>query len=119
MKILLSILGITLLAGCATKPGSIAAIPVNTSNYSSWSCSQIEKEQRRIVAELDTLAPLQQEAAKKDFWGVFWLGVPTGSMKGYDKTHEIGRLKGQLDAVNKVAVEKGCKGGAAFDPTGP
>lgn len=46
-------------------------------------------------ARLEALSNQQDNVAKRDAAGVFWIGLPTGSMGGVNNEAEIALLKGR------------------------
>ena len=61
-----------------------------------------------MSTELADASAKQTHARRKDTLGVAIVGVPLASVKGQDIAPEIGRLKGEQDAIYKTAVAKGC-----------
>ncbi len=98
-----------LLAGCAKRPDSIAAIPMETAQYQNLSCRGLAQEETKIRNDLDALSAQQNSAADSDAVGVFLLGVPWSSMSGNDKEAAIAVAKGRLDAIDIVQVGKNCE----------
>ena len=107
--IITGIVGTVLLAGCAKRPDSIAAIQMDTAQYERLSCRSLAQEETRIRNELDALSAQQNSAADSDAMGVFLLGVPWSSMSGNDKEALISVAKGQLDAIDVVQIGKNCE----------
>lgn len=107
--IVVGIVGIGLLAGCAKRPDSIAAIPMDTAQYRNLSCRGLAQEETKMRNELDALSAQQNSAADSDAIGVFLLGVPWSSMSGNDKEALIAVAKGRLDAIDLVQTSKNCE----------
>lgn len=84
-KIFTSIAAIALatLAGCATPPDRIKAIP------SSAPCTGADQ------AQLERLSALQEKKARNDALGVLVIGLPVASMGSEDHKQEIAVLKGR------------------------
>lgn len=78
-----SMVALGLIAGCATPPEKIAAIP------SQQPCTAADKER------LAFLYNKQQQTAQSDAMGVFLVGLPLGSMGGGNNEAEIATLKGR------------------------
>lgn len=72
-----------LASGCATHPDRI-----KPAAYSGKPCTTADR------ARLAKLSEEQKRTASKDASGVFWFGLPIGSMGGGDHKDEISRLKG-------------------------
>jgi hypothetical protein len=76
-------LSLALLAGCATPPERIAAVP------NAGPCTAGDRER------LALLSSKQSRAATSDAVGVFLIGVPVASLSGADNEAEIAILKGR------------------------
>lgn len=70
-------------SGCATHPDRI-----KPAAYSGNPCTAADR------VRLAQLSEEQKRTASRDAAGVFWLGLPVGSMSGQDHKAEIARLKG-------------------------
>lgn len=70
-------------SGCATHPDRI-----KPAAYSGKPCTTADR------ARLAKLTEEQKRTASKDAAGVFWFGLPIGSIGGGDHKDEIARLKG-------------------------
>lgn len=77
------IVALPLLASCATHPDKI-----KPAAYSGKPCTAADR------ARLAKLAEEQKRTASKDAAGVFWFGLPIGSIGGGNHKDEIARLKG-------------------------
>ena len=98
------------IASCAKSPESIAPSYVSPMSLNGWSCSQLEAEQGRLVRALSTASDAQRQARTNDTVGVILLGLPVSSLSGSNQASNIGRLKGELEAVQKAMIRKGCGG---------
>ena len=105
--------GALLLAGCVKSPDAVTAQYVSHVPYQSLGCDQIAEEQARISAKLAEVSALQQENANTDIalvavgMLVFWpalLAMPATT----DRKEEIGRLKGEYEALERLAIRTGC-----------
>ena len=101
------------LAACADSSNKIAASYVSPLVYQDYSCSQLAAEIGRITARVAEVAGVQDEAASDDavlmgvglvlFWPtLFFLEGDTG------REAELGRLKGEMQAIEKTATRKNC-----------
>ena len=109
-----SIAGLALgLAACADSSDKIAASYVSPLTYQDYSCPQLSAELGRITARVAEVAGVQDEAASDDavlmgvgivlFWpSLFFLEGDTG------RESELGRLKGEMEAIEKTATRKNC-----------
>lgn len=95
-------------AGCAARPESIAPSYVSHIGYLNLNCVQLAQEQARLVAALSAASDAQRQARSNDTVGVILLGLPVSSLSGSNQASNIGRLKGELEALQKAMVEKGC-----------
>lgn len=107
-----------ILSACASNPDNISAAYVSPLQYQSYNCDQIRTELIRLSARVDEVTGQQRKKANNDavamgvglvlFWpALFFLA------NGSDKREELGRLKGEYDALQKAAVEKQCNLGGA------
>lgn len=101
------------LTACATSPDKISASYVSPLQYQSYDCGQIRGELVRISQRVDEVTGQQRKQASNDalamgvglvlFWpALFFLAG------GNDKKEELGRLKGEYDALQTAAVQKQC-----------
>jgi hypothetical protein len=101
------------LASCASSSEDIATAYVSPTQYSSFSCDQLQGELARLNRRKSELAGTLDKAASNDetiaavsiilFWpAAFALG-------GNDAQEaEYARLKGEYDAITQIGVEKNC-----------
>lgn len=90
-----------LMAGCASRAGSVAPVAVPSTDYASMSCN----EARALLASKrdieNTLTRQQNNAALGDAAGVFLVLLPLGSVFGADKAGELAIAKGEVDALER------------------
>lgn len=98
-------------SACASSPDNISAQYVSPLQYQSLTCEQIELELRGISSRVATLTGQQRRRASQDAWAVggaliLW---PTlfFLMRG-DKAEELGRMKGEYDALVSAGQSKNC-----------
>ena len=114
-KFLFSFIVVSVLfSGCAQKADSIKATYVSPLTYSGKSCTQLRNEVIRINNRLMVISGQQDKTANKDmvvgvvgavvFWPALFLLAA-----GEDQKAEIANLKGQYEAIEKVARQKGCR----------
>jgi hypothetical protein len=100
-------------SACASSPNSIQATYVSPLQYQSYDCDQVRTELVRISNRVSEVSGQQQRQANNDaiamgvglviFWpALFFLAG------GNDRKEELGRLKGEYDALQIVANEKSC-----------
>lgn len=100
------------LAACATTSDKVSASYVSPLQYQSYDCDQIRVEMLRVSSRVREVSGAQDRKAKNDavavgvglvlFWpALFFLATD-------DQKEELGRLKGEYDALNQTAVQKKC-----------
>ena len=101
------------LAACAKNASQVSSAYVSPIQYQNYDCRQIGMEAERLSAKVMELAGLQNKKATGDAVAttvaivVFW---PAAFFVGGDdeKTYELARLKGEMDALEKTSIEKKC-----------
>ena len=108
-------LGLCLLqvAGCASQPSSIDARYVSPNTYQAWTCDQLTEEHKRLRSEVERVSGLQRENANADagmmtvglilFWPALF-----GLAATRDRKDELGRLKGEYEAVDQSMKIRQC-----------
>ncbi|BAK82636.1 hypothetical protein [Komagataeibacter medellinensis] len=112
-KILLCGIVLTV-AGCASNPSDIGAQYVDPAPYLQQSCAQLAHQDQADTQDLASAEKHQRRMHQSDEWGVALIGVPVGSIGG-DRHKDIGRLKGELDALHAAERGKNCVG--SYSPT--
>ena len=107
-KILLCTVVLTM-AGCASNPSDIGAQYVSPEPYLQQSCAQLAQLDQADTQDLASAEKHQRRMHQSDEWGVALIGVPVGSIGG-DRHKDIGRLKGELDALHTAERGKNCVG---------
>ncbi len=103
-------------AACASGPSSIEARYVSPNTYQAWTCPQLFDEKARVSSELDRASGLQKENATADavIVGAGIIVAPIlliGLAATKDRKDEIGRLKGEYEAVDTNIKAKQCTPG--------
>jgi hypothetical protein len=101
------------LAGCASSSDEITAAYVSPLQYQHLNCPQIAAEAERVSFRVAELSGVQDGKRTSDAVAtgvaivLFW---PAAFMiKGDGQTAaELGRLRGEFEALSKVSIEKGC-----------
>ena len=100
-------------SGCATSPENITAAYVSPMQYSGYSCPQLREEANRVSGRAAQATGAQNSKASGDAvaMGVglilFWPSL--FFIKGDGATAaEVGRLKGEMEAVEQASVKKNC-----------
>lgn len=102
------------LSACATHPDSIGARYVSPVAYHGYDCNQLGDERNRLRNEVDRVAGLQRENANGDAvmmtvgLVIFWPAL-IGMAATKDRGDELGRLKGEYDAVDAQMRMKQCQ----------
>jgi hypothetical protein len=96
------------LVGCAKSPESIAPSYVSDITYRPVSCADLAVESARIQQALARASTQQEQARGNDTVGVILLGLPVSSLSGDNVAPEIARLKGELEAIHRVSLQKKC-----------
>ena len=103
-----------LLSGCATASSGIATAYVSPLQFQAYDCQQISAEMQRVHVRVNQLAGRLDKAAENDkaLVGVgmllFWPALfALGGTK--EQEAEYARLRGEYDALAKVANEKRCE----------
>jgi hypothetical protein len=102
-----------LLAGCAQNPKDITPSYVSPVLYQNLTCQQLAEEGQRVSARAAELTGTQSQKASGDavamgvglilFWPALFF------IKGDKQTAgELGRLKGELDAIQQASIAKNC-----------
>jgi len=100
-------------SGCASSSDKITAAYVSPLQYESYNCRQLAEEAQRVTRRASEAAGSQDSQASKDAVAtavavvVFW---PAAFMVGGDRNTaaELGRLKGELEAIEQVSIRKNC-----------
>lgn len=116
----LALMALAALAGCAKNASKIDAAYVSPLQYSSMDCQQIAEESARVASHAAQVTGQQNKQATNDavamgvglvvFWpALFFIGGKN------DKSGEVARLKGEMDALEQASIQKGC--GLQFKPS--
>ena len=103
-----------LVTGCAHKSADIAATYVSPVEYEGYSCRQIGAEASRVSARVSELTGIQDQKASDDAGTtavaliLFWPAAFFVNGDGGNAT-ELARLKGEMEALEKVSVQKNCR----------
>ncbi|MDD9822056.1 MAG: hypothetical protein OXU98_04120 [Gammaproteobacteria bacterium] len=103
------------IVGCSSSPKNIDAVYVSPAVYASYDCDQITQEMTRVGRKISEVTGHQSDESGKDaaamgvglvlFWpALFFLAG------GNDRAEELGRLKGELEALEVAAIQKKCTG---------
>ncbi len=110
---ILSLIAMSVLAGCATRADNITAAYVSTVGYQGLSCGQLANEATAISAAAAAAMGAQNQKATGDavamgvalvvFWpAVFFIGGDGA------QAAEVSRLKGEMQAIETASRRQGC-----------
>lgn len=100
------------LSACAQSADSIQPTYVSPMEYRDFSCDQVSGELRRVTRRMNEVAGIQDETASEDAWAtgigivLFWPAL--FFINSSDQEAQLGRLKGEFDALEQSAVQKNC-----------
>jgi hypothetical protein len=100
--------------GCASDPKDIEAQYVSTSAYQDFDCEQISAESRRVSRRVSELFRNLDEIRSTDETqmavGMILVWPALFFLEGGDgpQAAEYARLKGEIDALETVAIAKDC-----------
>jgi hypothetical protein len=111
--IVITTLLMLIFAGCAQKSSDIKATYASPMKYQSYSCKQLGSEMTRVTQRAAEISGQQDSTATKDAV-VMTVGLVVFApallflAQGEDQKVEIGRLKGEYNAIRDVAMRKHC-----------
>lgn len=103
----------TTVSSCATAPDKIEASYVSPLAYESYNCNQLSQEAERLSYRAADATGVQRKKAKNDAVAtgvalvLFWPALFFIKGKGANEA-EVARLKGEMEAIEKVSIQKGC-----------
>jgi hypothetical protein len=101
-----------LMSACATHPNNIRAQYVSPMMYANYSCDQLREENARVTSRVMELTASQRRRANNDT-AAFAVGMVLFApallfMMNGDDADELGRLKGEYDAIQSSGTQKSC-----------
>ena len=108
--IILTAVAAVTLSACAKSPESIGPEYISHLAYQGYSCPQIGEEHARLSQALSVASGQQENARTNDTVGVVLIGLPVSTLSGDNIAPQIARLKGEMQALEKSALLKNCKG---------
>ncbi len=117
IKILLVVIIIYSLIGCASKTVDLKPTPPSETKletFNGYSCNQISNKLAYLEKKAQRIARVQNDNAKSDAtlasWGWLLYGVPYLWMDGDGETKkEFESILGEKDALENIAIDKDCK----------
>jgi len=114
MKFLAVAVLICSLVACATNPDEISASSVSSLQYKNYSCQQVSLELDRVQRRVNELHANLKKTAENDTAqmavGLILFFPTLFFLEGGDgpQAVEYARLKGEAEALEKVAIQKSC-----------
>lgn len=110
----LAIVGLAIsLAACASSADNIEAAYVSPINYQTYTCTQLQQEAERVSQRAIAVSGQQDRRATGDAVAtgvalvVFWPAL--FFIRGDSaQASEVARLKGEMEAIEKVSIQKNC-----------
>ena len=102
------------ISGCAKKSEDVTAQYVSPMQYQSLSCRQLGEEAQRVSSHVSRLTGVQDKKAQNDSVAtgvalvLFWPAAFFVGGNG-ENAAELGRLKGELDAIEQASIRKNCR----------
>lgn len=118
-KIYATSLMVAIIAGCASQPDKLNATYADPSLYRGYDCDQISAQLIGHNRRLATLRGSLEDEANADAWqmgvGLIILWPTLFWLEGGDSSEaaEYQQLKGEVDALQQVLIEKKCDGSAS------
>lgn len=108
-----ALLAVSGLCACASSSDKVASTYVSPLQYTSYSCPQIREESARVSSRAAEAAGVQDQKRKDDqvvtavgavvFWpALFFIDGDN------QKTAELARLKGEMEALERASIQKNC-----------
>lgn len=99
-------------ASCAPQAKNVQASYVSPLQYQQYNCDQIGQEISRVSRKVSEVSGAQDSAASKDavamgvgmviFWPALFFLI------GGNRKDELAHLKGEYEAMERIAIEKNC-----------
>jgi hypothetical protein len=113
MRVLVAAAAVALLTGCASRSSEVTASYVSSLQYQNHTCLQLGQEAESISSRAVQLSGAQDSKATRDavattvgvvvFWPLLF------AVRGDDNTTaELARMKGEMEAIERVSVQKNC-----------
>jgi hypothetical protein len=101
-----------IMAGCAAQPDEIEPHYVSPVQYADYDCRQIRAELARVNQRVVEVTGHQQDEADEDAVatgvGLVLVWPALFCLAGDDRAEELGRLKGQYNALEQAAIKQDC-----------
>ena len=107
-KLLLIMVILASVSGCATRPESISPSYVSHERYVGNECTVLRTKKSGAIANLVESSDLQNNDANNDALGVFLVGIPVSQLSG-DHAAEVAKWKGTVDAIETAQIINNCE----------
>lgn len=107
-RLMIVLSALALLNACAKRPDAIIPVSIPVASYANMSCQNLALELVDEQEKLGALSKTQNKAATTDAVGVFFVGIPAGSLTGGDKEGQIAVSKGKVQAIEGAMRQRGC-----------
>ncbi len=113
MRYAILVLVAGMLCGCASSADKISASYVSPLAYQQYTCQQIGAEGERLSRRAAEVAGVQDQKATNDAVAtgvaivLFWPAAFMISGDGQSAA-ELGRLRGEMDALEQASIQKNC-----------
>jgi len=112
-RIISGFAALALLQACANKAEDVSAAQVSTIGYESLECQQLVEERDGLKTKIAEVSAEQDDKAGSDavtvaVAAIVFLPAAVFLAAGEDRSGELSRLKGEFDAVTKVAATNEC-----------
>jgi hypothetical protein len=106
-KVLIPILSVAFLFGCATRPESISASYISHEKYMGQDCTQLGLSMADARNQLTKFSSLQDSKANLDAATVFFVLIPASKLAG-DHAGDVAKYKGEVEAIETALIKSGC-----------
>jgi len=81
---------------------------VSDLTYRGATCADLSVEYARVSDALTRASTQQEQARGNDTVGIILLGLPVSSLSGDNVAPQVAQLKGELEAIHRVSLQKKC-----------
>jgi hypothetical protein len=96
------------LTACAPAPERVKATPVAAGAFTGLSCAALGQRRKVVDERVAGLSKAQRATRNGDIAGVLLLGLPLGRMSGGNVADELGKAKGEQQALTSRMAARGC-----------
>lgn len=113
LPLVVPLLGLSLLAGCASRAVDVRPEPASPAEFSTWGCGRIDDELDRVQQRAADVAYAVDERAGHNILalglglGIFWPAILAMRPDGLEAA-DLARLKGRYEALRAAGLAQGC-----------